>query len=314
MTDVRLALRVAVTGHRPGPARTVDPAVIRPAAARLLRGMAAAAAALHADLIAARTPLVSAEPPDLRLAAAIAEGADTIVADAALEAGFALDLVLPFPAEDYARDFDGPALADFRRLHDHPRAGSRLVMDLPTGGERAVAYQRAGVQLLALSDVLLTVLDEDWPGEAEGAPRPLTPARRTTGGTADVTDAARRLGLLVVRIDLRGEAALWSPADGAPDPAADGTWTPLGEDPGPLKERLRALLAPPADARWRPSRRRRASRRPTPPRRSTAASPPPTRRPGATLRAIASPTGRTSCWRRWWCRWRCRATPARRSP
>ena len=47
-------------------------------------------------------------PPDLRLVSALAEGADRIAAKAALEAGWTLEVVLPFATEEYEQDFDSP--------------------------------------------------------------------------------------------------------------------------------------------------------------------------------------------------------------
>ena len=99
----------------------------------------------------------------------LAEGADTMAADAALSRGWQLDTVLPFGRDDYARDFDDAGAA---ALSERLQASAN-VLELSgsrnePGGE-AAAYERAGRVVLTQSDILLAVWDGDPPRGRGGA-------------------------------------------------------------------------------------------------------------------------------------------------
>ena len=107
----RLALTLGVTGHRltrapaagengPGAPRPFDVAAV----AKALEAAFAAAAAGLAAIGAEARASFSEVPPVVTLISSLAEGADRIAARAALEAGFALDVVLPCPTPIYAAD------------------------------------------------------------------------------------------------------------------------------------------------------------------------------------------------------------------
>lgn len=172
-------------------------------------------------------------PAELRLLSALAEGADRICADAALEQGYLLDVALPFPASVYADDFPDPlSLASFRGF----MARASTLLELP--GDRAAedgAYSLVGGAILAASDILIAV----WNGEGSGG----------RGGTGDVVATALAMGKPVVHIpiDESGQVRLLWPGEGP----AGGSWHSALEPPaepfdGPhLEEALRALLLPP---------------------------------------------------------------------
>jgi hypothetical protein len=92
----------------------------------------------------------------------LAEGADTIAADAALALGWKLVAPVPFPAGHYARDFErGQPADDFRRLmlaaaSVHVCTRDRLALRDDTEG-----YIAASAEMLRRSDALLAV----WNGE-----------------------------------------------------------------------------------------------------------------------------------------------------
>ncbi len=113
--DVRLPLIIGVTGHRDLRADA------RPAIARQVRDIL-----LHFKNSYPATPIILLSP--------LAEGADRLVAEVALEAGIGASLMaaLPMPREIYARDFDtGTSRAEFNRLLAN--AGQSLEIPIPPG-------------------------------------------------------------------------------------------------------------------------------------------------------------------------------------
>lgn len=225
----RFTLSVGVTGHR---ADRITPDRAVAVAAKLdmvLQGVTEAAHAMQAH--GARWFLP--DPPELRLVTALAEGADRLCADAALKAGFKLDVPLPFDRETYSADFPDPA----SRAHfEDYLAQASTILELP--GDRAAqetAYSLAGGAILAVADVLIAV----WNGEAAAG----------RGGTGDVVAVALGQGKPVIHVPIN-EAdpvrLLW-PGDG---PAA-GSWHTALEPPQrafnavALREVLASAMLPP---------------------------------------------------------------------
>jgi hypothetical protein len=145
--------------------------------------------------------------PELTLVSALADGADTIAAKAALDLGYALDAPLPFERGIYEQDFSASAVDDngAAPLQDfHTLLGrARAVLQLP-GQRRAQAdtlphgdlkenraYEAVGLTVLSQADILLTVWDR-------GAPR-------GRGGTAEMVAEAARAGIPTVVVDANGE-------------------------------------------------------------------------------------------------------------
>jgi len=117
----------------------------------------------------------------------LAEGADRIIAHAAIAAGATLHAILPFDRDEYAHDFPtAESRAEYRQL----LAAAAEVVELP--GSRATpesmidAYAAAGDALLDRSQVLVAI----WNGLPGRGP----------GGTTDLVQAALRRGLPVVWI------------------------------------------------------------------------------------------------------------------
>jgi hypothetical protein len=135
----------------------------------------------------------------LRLMSPLAEGADRVVAEEAGALGYKLDVVLPFLADEYSRDFPDSEAA-FQTLFG--KAETRLVLDGDpgtlnggrgeTGGQadqvkRSRAYQAAGRMVVRNSDLIIAI----WDGEPG----------RGDGGTADIVLFSVRFGVPVCWID-----------------------------------------------------------------------------------------------------------------
>jgi hypothetical protein len=128
----------------------------------------------------------------LRALSPLAEGGDRLFASAALEAGYTLTAVLPFPREEYELDFAPDkalvpgALDGFRDL----LTKAETVFELDgTRGDESYAYQIAGEVVLNQSDLLIVV----WDGER----------KNLRGGTEVILDAALGRGVPVVWIDAK---------------------------------------------------------------------------------------------------------------
>ncbi len=102
---------------------------------------------------------------------ALADGADRLVAQLALELGMPLTVVLPMPRVLYAADFSSESLAEFDRLcsaaadvFELPLAAGTTAASVVEPGPRAVQYAAVGVFLCAHCHVLLAL----WDGKDNG--------------------------------------------------------------------------------------------------------------------------------------------------
>ncbi len=129
--------------------------------------------------------IVRALHPDRELAviSPLAEGADRLVAQAALAGGARLIAPLPLPEEDYLTDFaTDRSKQEFRALLEQATS----VPVLPQTASRDEAYEQAGQYVLDESDVLIAIWD--------GAPS------RGQGGTAEIVERALSRGMPVLHI------------------------------------------------------------------------------------------------------------------
>ncbi|OFW15842.1 MAG: hypothetical protein A3H29_11755 [Acidobacteria bacterium RIFCSPLOWO2_02_FULL_67_21] len=173
-------LRIGVTGHRSvsdcsGVAAAIDALLDR----------------IKGTLAAPGTPLACV------LVSPLAAGADRIVARAAMERlGARLEVVTPFPVDQYRMDFETAAdRAEFDAL----LAQAAVVDELPgttTGGapasishaaRRDAAYHRVGERVVDACEMLIAV----WNGRRAAG----------TGGTADIIEHALRRERLVIWIN-----------------------------------------------------------------------------------------------------------------
>lgn len=177
-------LTIGVTGHRPN----------RLAPHRL------AALAAEARQVLGRLREALPDTPDL--ISSLAEGADRLVAEAAVALRIGLVCPLPFAVDEYAVDFADPAsLLAFRSL----LAEAKEIVVLPGRREDgASAYAAAGRWMLERSDLLIGVWDG---GGSAGA-----------GGTRDIMDRALEYGIPVLWLHATEDRAprlLRPPATGA---------------------------------------------------------------------------------------------------
>ena len=120
---------------------------------------------------------------DVSAVSALAEGADTLFAEAALALGLPLHVVTPFA--DYEDDFVSPAARNrFVRL----RAAAMSEQQLPYVSRSDRAYQAAMRWVVGTSDVLLAA----WDGRPSLGP----------GGTGHAVAHALSLGREVVHLDV----------------------------------------------------------------------------------------------------------------
>ncbi len=196
-----MALHIGVSGHRSLP--DTDVAGLRAEASAVFRAVRTEALALHAADQSSVAPIYAAAPPLLRCVCGLAEGTDSILAEAALDEAWTLVAVLPFPADVFAEDFAGAARDRYARLL--ARAQAVCALDGDRGSDHA--YADIGDLIIEQSDLLLTV----WDGKrAKGY-----------GGTGDVVRLAMRAGLPVAVLPPSGaRAANWLGVTGTVDFAA----------------------------------------------------------------------------------------------
>jgi hypothetical protein len=229
----RLVLSVGIVGHRPKDlAKSSGDPAEPPRDKRLTKiadGVKEALAAIKAAALQARSAnnnkvcFEEGYDAELILVSALAEGSDSLAADAALKLGYKLDAPLPFAKEDYLKDFkhtppeekknDPAAIAiaeqetiaatgEFERLYGLARSVLQLpgqrrgAADNEEQGSRKEnrAYEAAGLTVLSHSDILLAV----WDGQLS----------RGRGGTAEMIAEAARAGLPIVLVDGNGKAPI----------------------------------------------------------------------------------------------------------
>jgi len=227
---VPFVLAVGVTGHRAEVLPEGSVPVLRERIRDVLRRIEECGSALlrtERDCFAER-------PPQLRFVSPLADGADQIAAEVALELGWELQAILPFERAAYRMSL---ANRGSRERFDDLLARSTCVLELPGDPDQGLdAYVMTGRATVAHCDVLIAV----WDG--------LPPRGR--GGTGEVVQLALTRGTAIVHVPLApgGDTRiLWS--------AFDPTVVTVADDPGvarPLERSdvellLRGLLMPPAD-------------------------------------------------------------------
>jgi len=145
----------------------------------------------HARTPDAASACNTARPPAFRLLSPLAEGADRLIAEAALPLGYVLEAPLPFTQADYESDFR-PTIPAFRELL--ARAAHKLELDGARGDAENPSYEAVGRYVVRNADLLIAI----WDGRpAEGR-----------GGTGDIVRFAIRVGVPV----------WWLPSDGIDPP------------------------------------------------------------------------------------------------
>lgn len=216
-------LAVGVTGHRDSRLEAMDCAA--------LDAMIAATLAQIETAARGQAPGV-----ELRAVTALADGADSLVAQAARARGWTLLSVLPFARAAYAGDFTN---AQTLAMFDDLVAASASVFEIAGDTDPAAApaaYERAGKIVLAQADILIAV----WDGQpAQGR-----------GGTAHIVAEAVARDIPVIQIDPQGQAApllLWDGLTEHDLGQQDVETVPRGTLDG-LPGLIAQLILPPGDA------------------------------------------------------------------
>ncbi len=133
------------------------------------------------------------KPPALRVVSPLAEGADRIVAETALEQDAELIALLPFARSEYVQDFDSAASrAEFAALLERATNVIELGGARETESDRETAYAEVGAMVVARSDVLIAL----WDGEEAAG----------TGGTAQIVRLAQEGRRPVLWLPTAGDA------------------------------------------------------------------------------------------------------------
>ncbi len=224
------ALGVGVTGHR---AEALKPGDLESLGTRV-RETLLLAAECGAELRESCGECFDEAAPVLRLVSPIADGADQIAAEIALELGWQLQVVLPFGRAAYRLSL---ANDRSRTQFDRLAGQATCILELPgEDGPEGDSYLMAGRGTVAHSDLLIAV----WDGH---------PARGR-GGTAEVVQLALTRGTAVVHIAAdngHDPRLLWSGFDPNVLTVADEPSVSRPLDSGHLGEALRGLLLPPPD-------------------------------------------------------------------
>ncbi|HUN97601.1 MAG TPA: hypothetical protein VMU69_15395 [Bradyrhizobium sp.] len=164
----------------------------------------------------------------------LAEGADRLIAEAGLAAGFTLDAVLPFHRDDYVLDFE---TEDSRVAYQDLLQRAAAVFEID--GQRTDgphAYEAAGLIMLANTDLLIVV----WDGNLAAG----------IGGTAQIISRAVSDGVPIVWIEPAAPEVLhlsWAQAGEilSADAHARPHETFRLADEATLARAVREILAPP---------------------------------------------------------------------
>jgi hypothetical protein len=261
----RLVLRVGITGKR-----QLAVSGHRPIREELAKVFDLLAQGLT-DIWEKNRAVFAPETPVLRIICGMAEGADQLVAQVAVDRAkralspsskieTRLAAILPFPREEFIKDFERDpnreegndlrtpdelkeAVDRFDGLLDDARKEALLELDdeaLRTTGEpaqRDLAYVGLRDLLVQHSDVVIAIFDETQ--------------ERKPGGSADVTHLAAHEAVPVIRISTAGKPVCLlraaEPDDPDQRPKGEGVPLDLNGSP-PLAQLLTAILAPPRDA------------------------------------------------------------------
>lgn len=227
---VPFVLSVGVTGHRAEVLEAGDVERLRGRVRQTLLLIEEAGRAL----LERERDYFAESPPQLRFVSPIADGADQIAAELALELGWELQAILPFARDQYRTTLANPSA---RERFDILIERATCLIELPGDPDDSLdAYVMAGRATVAHCDVLIAI----WDGKPP----------RGRGGTGEVVQLALTRGTAIVHVPLdpRGEArVLWA--------AFDPTVVTVADDPGvarPLDREhfdalLSGLLMPPPD-------------------------------------------------------------------
>jgi len=158
----------------------------------------------------------------VRVVTGLAEGADTLATEAALDLGLPVSAILPMPRNTYEQDFHGAALEKFRALADDPRVqvfelnvtNGGSVENLSDDGARDAQYAQLMDYLVRRSNILVAL----WDGKMINS----------KGGTSDVLSnylsghakngTPTRVNGQQMKVENFGDLAVWIPTSRASEP------------------------------------------------------------------------------------------------
>jgi hypothetical protein len=222
----RLTLRVGITGHRPNKLSGVAITRIKSHLPPIFQAVDSTAK----EILRTNATVYSTDPPIIRLISSLAQGVDQI-AVSTCPSNWQVEAVLPFPMEEYLKDFAATgdnynARAVF--LEDLQKASVVTTLPYPKSGRRANGYTEAGGYLLRQIDVLIAV----WDGKPPSA-----------GGTGAIARKAFESGIPVIWLSTIQDRAPQMISD------FDENGTPIASGAacteGPLAEALAPVFAPP---------------------------------------------------------------------
>lgn len=183
-----LAFRAGVVGHRPNRLKEADLAVLAGELRAILNAVKEEVETAQRE----SDGLYTNDAPILRALSPLAEGVDRIFAEQALDLGYELCCVTPFPKEEFKNDFEANYSRDhFESILSRARAETNLTLFQLDGSrsDNESAYGAAGRVVLNQSDLLVVV----WDGKRKGK----------RGGTEETFDEARERGIPVVWVDAK---------------------------------------------------------------------------------------------------------------
>ena len=202
-----LCFRVAVTGHREE--RISDS--IKDATYNSVKKVLGVIENAVTEAHSKSKRYYSNDEARLRLHSSLAEGADRIVASAALDIGWEVQAALPFSIESYEKDFASD-LSKEEFHHLLSRSSIITELDHSRNDADSAGYMAVGELMVRNCDMLVTL----WDGE---------PARGN-GGTAHVVELALAQGVPVVWVHLDDPSRIFfiAPTNGQLKVINDGTW------------------------------------------------------------------------------------------
>jgi hypothetical protein len=223
-------LSVGVTGHRVEVLPEGSIPALRSRIADVLNLIEDAGA----ELFYMESACFASDPQKLRFVSPVADGADQIAAEVALERGWELQAVLPFQRAEYRETLANDAA---RERFDQLLERATCVLELPGELDNPVdAYVMTGRATVAHCDMLIAV----WDG--------LPPRGR--GGTAEVVQLALTRGTAVIHIPPEPDArtrVLWAAFDPTVVTVMDEPTVERPLDGDDVDIMLRGLLLPPPD-------------------------------------------------------------------
>jgi hypothetical protein len=228
----RLVLRMGVSGHRPNHFDDAAQEKVRQTLARIYAWTQESLAGIHRR----EAGVFDAAAPEVRIVSALAEGADRVVARAGLDAGFALDAIIPFAQDVYITDFTTQqSRGEFLSLLGNARVTMVLPGDRSSSDSADAGYEAAGLMTLRQSDMLIAI----WDGKRASG----------RGGTGDIVQQAIDYGIPVLRFDADGNGPFHLCNDGDPANASDLAHQATAVlDEAALRMIVERLVAPPSSA------------------------------------------------------------------